>query len=172
MKIHCGRFGWRMLPIWLLPAALCQHRHKQDASHYWGSKRSSSCSTFKIKSTVERNMVRWNTRIDWNCMIVTDKPEFNCSEYNTWKRPSFSVVICWKFEYKQSLKPNDLQGIQLYSSHSVACPTSIFKFWTCRSPLFQDISDFKLEIGQSLSAWKLQTQNVEPKLCNVSHSGL
>ena len=54
----------------------------------------------------------------------TDIPAFNCPEYKIWKWPSFSVLICWKFAYQQSLKPNDLWGIQLYSSHSVACPTS------------------------------------------------
>ena len=32
---ECSRFSWRMLPCLLLPAALCQHRHKQDACHYW-----------------------------------------------------------------------------------------------------------------------------------------
>ena len=60
------------------------------------------------------------------CMIVTDKPEFNCSEYKIWKCPSFSVSICWKFAYNRSWKPNYLKGIQLYSCHSVACPTSHF----------------------------------------------
>ena len=62
MEIHWGRFGWRKLPIWLLPAALCQHRHKQDATHYWGSKRS---SILRKKSPVERNIVRWNTGLNW-----------------------------------------------------------------------------------------------------------
>ena len=41
MQIHWGRFIRRMLPSRLVPAALYQHRHKQDASHYWRSTRSS-----------------------------------------------------------------------------------------------------------------------------------
>ena len=67
MEIHWGRFGWRKLPIWLLPAALCQHRHKQDATHYWGSKRS---SILRKKSPVERNIVRWNRRLDWIAWLL------------------------------------------------------------------------------------------------------
>ena len=46
-------------------------------------------------------------------------------------------------------------------------------FWTWKSPLFHDISDFKLAIGQSHSAaWQLLTLNAELKSCNVTHSGL
>ena len=58
-------------------------------------------------------------------MIVTD---FNYFEINISKVPCFSVLICWKFEYKQSLMQNDhdVKWIQLFSSHSVACPTSYF----------------------------------------------
>ena len=56
------------------------------------------------------------------CMIVTDKPEFNCFEYKIWKIPSFSVLI----KYKQSFKPNDLKGIQLYFSYYGQYPTLHF----------------------------------------------
>ena len=166
MEIHWGRFAWRILPIWLLPAALCWHRHKQDASHQWGSKRRSILKTKCWEKYCQMEQKTWV-----NCLIVTDKPEFNCSEYRIWKCPSFSVSICWKFAYRQSLKPNYLKGNQQYSSHSVECPTSHFAeeqtqwplwlytfkyifvltviFWTWSSPLFQDNSDFQLAIGQS-----------------------
>ena len=40
------------------------------------------------------------------------------------------------------------------------------------SPRFQDISDFKLAIGQSHSDWQLLTWNAELKSCNVTHSRL
>ena len=93
--------------------------------------------------------------------------------------------------HKQSLKPNDLKGIQLYSSHSVVCPMlaegqtqlqlelyttkhNVFNliFWNWSSPQFQDIGDFKLTIGQSCSAWELLTLNAKLKSCNMTHSGL
>ena len=45
-------------------------------------------------------------------------------------------------------------------------------FWTWSSPWFQDISDFKLAIGQSHSDWSLLTRNAELKSYNVTHSRL
>ena len=105
MEIHWGRFGWRKLPIWLLPAALFQHRHKQDATHYWGSKRS---SILRKKSPVERNIVRWNRRLDWIAWLLQTNLSSTVLNTKIWKCPSFSVFIYWKFEYKQSLKPNDV----------------------------------------------------------------
>ena len=80
VKIHWGRFSWRMLPTRLLTAALCQHRHKQDASHNWECTRS---LTLKIISPVERNIVRWNRKLDWNVQLLQTnlKFEFNCIEY-------------------------------------------------------------------------------------------
>ena len=39
--INWGWFSWRMLSSLLLTAELCPHVHKQDASHYWGSTKSS-----------------------------------------------------------------------------------------------------------------------------------
>ena len=62
----------------------------------------------------------------WKFMIVTDKPDFNCFEYKSLKLPWILVLICWKFEYKQSLILNGSRLIQLYSSHSVACTSSHF----------------------------------------------
>ena len=113
------RFSWRMLSTWLLTAALCQHRQRQDASHYWGSTRS---STLKEINSVERKIVRWNRRLDWNASLL--QTNLISTVLNTkFEKPCFSVLICWKFEYKQCLLPNDLKWIQLYSSHSVACPT-------------------------------------------------
>ena len=108
MVIHWGRFGWRMLPIWLLPAALCQHRHKQDATHYWGSKRS---SILRKKSPVERNIVRWNRRLDWIAWLLQtnlSSTVLNTKFENAHLFLSQLDSICWKFAYKQSLKPNVL----------------------------------------------------------------
>ena len=103
-----------------------------------------------------------------NCMIVADKPEFNCSEYKIWKCPSFSVSICWKFAYNRSWKPNYLKGIQLSSCHSVACPTSHFAKGQTQRPLwlytfkysFFLMQYFKLEVvpGSSTlvtSSWQV-----------------
>ena len=105
----------------IMPTGI-QHRHKQDASHYWGSKLS---SILKKKSPVERNMVRWTEDLTklHNCYRQTWVQQFWIQNL---KMPILicckSVLICWKFECKQSLKPNDLKRIQLYSSHSVSCP--------------------------------------------------
>ena len=51
------------------------------------------------------------------CMVVIDKPDFNCFQHKIWKFACFSDLICWKSEYKQSLLPNDLKWIQLYFRH-------------------------------------------------------
>ena len=53
------------------------------------------------------------------CMIVTDKPDFKCFEYKKWKLPFLSVLICWKFEYKQSWLPNYLIWILLYYTPAI-----------------------------------------------------
>ena len=66
-----------------------------------------------------------------DCHNITEKPDFYCFEYKFWKFPSFSVLICWKYEYKKSLLPNDLKWIQLYSSHAESvrlCWVSKVKF--------------------------------------------
>ena len=112
VKIHWEKFRWKMPPTRLLTAALCQHRHKQDGSHNWECTRS---STLKIISPVERNIVRWNRKLHWNVQLLQTnlKFEFNCIEYEIWKIPSFSVLICWNFEYKHSLMPNDPEGMML-----------------------------------------------------------
>ena len=89
-------------------------------SHYWGKTRS---SILKRISPVERNIVRWNRRLDWNAQLlqtnviwtVLKKSHIFLSKH---------ALLCWKFEYKQSLLPNNLKWIQLYSSHLVVCPTS------------------------------------------------
>ena len=126
MGIHCGRFGWRMLPIWLLPAALCKRTHKRNATNYWWSKRS---PIWKKKNLCWENSCQMKQKTWLKCMIVKNNPWVQLFWIQNWKCPSFSILICWKLEYKQSLKPNDLKpndlkGIKLYSSHSVACPTS------------------------------------------------
>ena len=75
-----------MLPSLLLSVALCQHSQKQNASYHWGSKRS---------SILKKNPLSWEKyshmeQKTWlKCMIVTDKPEFNCFEYKFWKCPFF-----------------------------------------------------------------------------------
>ena len=56
------------------------------------------------------------------CMIVTDKTDFKCFESKIKKHSS----LCWKLEYKQSLIPNYLKWIQVYSWHSFLCLTSYF----------------------------------------------
>ena len=165
------------------------HRHKQHASHYWESKRS---LILHKKFSCWEKYCQMEQKTWLECMIVSDKPEFNCFEYKIWKCPCFSVLICWKFKYKQSLKPNDLEGIQLYSPSpailyvalsrrvntaaavivhiQIQFSNVIFQTWS--SPLFQNISDFELEIGQCHSVWQLLNQNAELKSCNVTHSGL
>ena len=51
-------------------------------------------------------------KTEFKSMVVTesntDKPDFNCLEYNSLNSPCFSVLICWKFEFKQSLMLNYL----------------------------------------------------------------
>ena len=125
------------------------------------------------------------------CMIGTDKPDINCFEYEIWKFPCFSVLISWKFDYRHSLMPNDLDPAVF---HPFSCvPNVVFRgrastaaavivhtpkqffyliFSTWSSLLFQGISDFKLAIGQSHSAWQLLTLNAELKSCNMTRSGL
>ena len=121
MVIHWGRFGWRMLPIWLLSEGLCWHRHKQDASHQWGSKRS---SILKTKSPVERNIVRWNRRLDWIALLL--QTNLSSTVLNT----NIENAHLFLSQYAGNLHTNYLGSqiilIQLYSCHSVACPTSHF----------------------------------------------
>ena len=133
MEIPWGRFSWRILP----PAALWQHRHKQDASHCWVS----TCSIMPTQTQARCNsLLRKHKELNleekfscWEkyCQIGTeDLIEMHDCYRQTWvqlfwrqkmKKPSVSALIYWKFEYKQSLNPNNLKGIQLYSSHSVVC---------------------------------------------------
>ena len=40
VEIYWRKFSWKMPSTMLLAAALCQHRHKQDAGCFWGSTRS------------------------------------------------------------------------------------------------------------------------------------
>ena len=106
--------GEECIPHMPLTAALCQHRHKQDASHYWWSTKSSILK----KLILLLREKKWKQLADGTeglikCMIVTDKPYFNCFEYKFWKIPWFSVLICWKFWCKQSLLPNHLKWIAI-----------------------------------------------------------
>ena len=97
------------------------------------------------KSPIERNIVRWNgsgssshlnlkihdnSEFEIQCLTSTeDLIELHDCHRQTWvqqfwiqnlKMPIFFCLSMLEI-YKQSLKPNDLKGIQLYSSHSVAC---------------------------------------------------
>ena len=86
-QIMTSRFTGK---IWLKKAthlavacSIMPTRHKKDATHYWGSKKSSILRK-QIQIRVERKIVRWilMEQKTWlNCIIVTDKPEFNCFEY-------------------------------------------------------------------------------------------
>ena len=118
MEIHWERFGWR-------EAKGAQSWKKISCWEKYCLLRE-ILSEKKSPVESENLQLREISKAWLKCMIVTDKPEFNCSEYKIWKCPSFSVLICWKFEHKQSLKPNDLKEIQLYSSNSVVCPTKHF----------------------------------------------
>ena len=69
--------SWCLLgsrPQHQLPAALCQHSHKQDASDQWGSKRK---SILKNKFCCWVKYCQMEQKTWLKCMIVTDKPEFN-----------------------------------------------------------------------------------------------
>ena len=140
------------------------------------------------------DLICWEVQYDLICWKFTIQTIFDTKL--SWRDPAVfqpfcCVSICWKFEYKQSLRPNHLKGIQLYSSHSVACRTSrkgkdschcdcthpntyfhnlIFWVGTWSSLRFQGISDCKLAIGQSHSESK--PQNYWLGTCNVTHAGL
>ena len=137
--IHLGEFSWRMLP----PCCWLQHyantdsfRHKQGASHYSGSTRSSI-----LRKSCWEKCCQFEQKTWLKCMLFTDKPDFNCFEYKIWKLPCHCVLICWKFENKQTLLPNGftwipaiLLCVQRYNSlkgkHSCSCdcnhPNTIF----------------------------------------------
>ena len=80
----------------------------------------------------ERKM-NWNV---WYCVFVTDKPYFNSFEYKISKLQSYSFSICWKSWYRLSLMPTHIKWIQLYSSHSVVCPTLYFDEGQTQQPLW------------------------------------
>ena len=88
----------------------------------------SSCTTaaWQHFSPLERNTVRWDWRQKWNfllfCWTVLNTKFGNSRVIN-----NTSVLTWWKFQYKQSLMPNSLKWIQLYSSHSVLCPMFLWK---------------------------------------------
>ena len=94
--IHSGQFSWRMLPVHYANTA--SFRHKQGASHYSGSTlaRSSILEIFLLF----REM--FSVRIEDLIEMHDRKRDFNCFEYKMGKFPCHSVLICWKFEYKQS----------------------------------------------------------------------
>ena len=63
-------------------------------------------------SPIEGNIVRWNKRLNLKVWLLQSLIQtnliFNCLEYNSLNSPCFSVLICWKFEFKQSLMLNYL----------------------------------------------------------------
>ena len=165
--------------ILLLTAAWWQHKHKQDASHYCGSRRS---SILKNKSPVERNIVRWNRRLDWNAWLY--RQTLSSTVLNT-KFEKFHVFLsqyaanlnlcCQVFLYGSSCIPAILLCVQCCTlwkgKHSCLQPSTTF-FWSqyfelevapCSRALVT------LAITQSHSAWHLLTQNAKLKSCNVTH---
>ena len=184
MEIHRGRFGWRRLPSLLLPAALCQHSHKQDASYHWGSKRSSILKKNRLlreillDGTVDFIEMHNCYRKTWGQLFWTQNLKmpifFFLNMLEIWKQIIFEAK--WSKRDPAVLQPFCCVSNVALSKHSCHCnyaqPNTIFFnliFWTLCSLLFQDISDFKMAIGQSHSAWQLLTRNAELKSCNMTY---
>ena len=111
MGIHWAEVSWRISPCcWL--------------QHFANTDQSTMQVTIEEAHGVnlEKNFSCWEKycqveqKTELKCMIVTYKADFNCFEYKIWKIPCFSILICWKFEYKQSLLLNDLKWIKLYNA--------------------------------------------------------
>ena len=68
--IHSGQFSWRMLSTLLLTAAWCQHRQFQTQARCKSLLRKHRELDFKNNSPVERNIARWNSRLDWNAWLL------------------------------------------------------------------------------------------------------
>ena len=187
MEIHWGRFSWRKLPIWLLPA---------------------NTDTSKMQFTIEeaKGAQSWEKNLLLREILsdgTEDLIELHDCYRQIWvqlfwiQNLKMLIFFCLNmlkiwiqtiFEAKRSLRdPAVFQPFFCVSNvalrgraNTAAAVILHFQiqfflnliFWTWSSPWFQDISDFKLAIGQSHSDWQLQTWNAELKSCNVTHSGL
>ena len=125
------------------------------------------------------------------CYRQTWLSEFNCFEYQIWKFQYFlseyagnlNKNILWcQIILKGSCGFSAIQSCVHFAEGQtqqqlviVHIKNQLFLnliFWTWCSLPFQGISDFKLAIGQSHSAWQLLTLNAELKSCNMTRSEL
>ena len=77
------------------------------------------------KKSIWEKCCQMEQKIWLNCMIVTDKLEFNChTVLNTkFEMPMFFSLNMLEIWVQTIFEAKWAKGIQLYSSHSVACPT-------------------------------------------------
>ena len=101
--IHWGGLIWRMLP----PCYWLQHSANTDTSKMQvtieEAQGAQSLKTFLLLREISSDGTDVLIKMH-DCYRQT---YFNYFEYKIWKIPCIYVLICWKFECKQSQLPND-----------------------------------------------------------------
>ena len=169
--------SWRMLP----PCCWLQHYANTDTSKVQVTiQEAQGVQSYQKKSRVERNVVRWNRRLDWKALAwFYRQPELNGFEHQ--KLKNSDVILS---SYAGNLTTNNLSCQMILNGSRcipliipaillcVQCSTllkgerSCWHFfnliiWTWSSPLFHCISNFKLQVGNWSESLSLTTTDSE-----------
>ena len=151
MGIYLGQFSCRMLPTMLLTAVELHYANTDSFRYKQLEARCKSLLREHKELNLEKKISCWeNRKLDWKWLLQTN---LTSAVLNT-KFENSHVFLSWHAGNLNTSMLNELEGTQLYSCHSFACPTShIAEGWT-QLPLWLFTSTYIHTLVKGRKKWR------------------